>query len=254
MENKHTLTDLYQMQALPLSAKIRMTKYRIRQWIEEYGEDGVYVSFSGGKDSTVLLHLVREDYPNVPAMFVDVPTQYTELRDFVKTFDNVDIVKPKMSFMEVCRKYGFPLISKEVSESVYGAKRYLTSILNSGMTDRQPYKYYYEKVTGTGKYSKFPFSPSNADIIEKAHMEAIRRGKDTNISTKYHTCLEQIDNVAIKNPTRGGYDRKYRRVRGIGEFSKQENEKQGRRKQSKTCNNAWNAIKKQGQSDKGEYP
>jgi 3'-phosphoadenosine 5'-phosphosulfate sulfotransferase (PAPS reductase)/FAD synthetase len=114
-----------------------MTKYRIRQWIEEYGEDGVYVSFSGGKDSTVLLHLVREDYPNVPAMFVDVPTQYTELRDFVKTFDNVDIVKPKMSFMEVCRKYGFPLISKEVSESVYGAKRYLTSILNSGMLDRQ---------------------------------------------------------------------------------------------------------------------
>ena len=42
MENKHTLTDLYQMQALPLSAKIRMTKYRITQWIEEYGEDGVY--------------------------------------------------------------------------------------------------------------------------------------------------------------------------------------------------------------------
>ena len=137
MENKHTLTDLYQMQALPLSAKIRMTKYRIRQWIEEYGDDGVYVSFSGGKDSTVLLHLVREEYPNVKAMFVDVPTQYTELRDFVKTFDNVDIVKPKMSFMEVCRKYGFPLISKEVSESVYGAKRYLTSILNSGMLDRQ---------------------------------------------------------------------------------------------------------------------
>ena len=76
--------------------------------------------------------------------------------------------------------------------------------LTDRQTDRQPYKYYYEKVTGTGKYSKFPFFPSNADIIEKAHMEAIRRGKDTNISTKYHTCLEQIDNVAIKNPTRGG--------------------------------------------------
>ena len=74
MENKHTLTDLYQMQALPLSAKIRMTKYRITQWIEEYGEDGVYVSFSGGKDSTVLLDIVRQDYPNIPAMFVDVPT------------------------------------------------------------------------------------------------------------------------------------------------------------------------------------
>ena len=81
MENKHTLTDLYQMQALPLSAKIRMTKYRIRQWIEEYGEDGVYVSFSGGKDSTVLLNIVRQDYPQIPAVFVDVPTQYPELKE-----------------------------------------------------------------------------------------------------------------------------------------------------------------------------
>lgn len=78
------------------------------------------------------------------------------------------------------------------------------------MTDRQtdrqqqPYKYYYEKVTGTGKYSKFSVSPSNADIIEKAHLEAIRGGYGTSTNTKYHTYLEQIDNVAIKNPTRGG--------------------------------------------------
>lgn len=63
MGNKHTLSDLYQMQAMPLSAKIRMTKYRIKQWIDKYGEEGVYVSFSGGKDSTVLLDIVRQDYP-----------------------------------------------------------------------------------------------------------------------------------------------------------------------------------------------
>lgn len=50
MKNKHTISDLYQMQALPLSAKIRMTENRIMAWVEEYGVDGVYVSFSGGKD------------------------------------------------------------------------------------------------------------------------------------------------------------------------------------------------------------
>ena len=54
-----TMQDLQQLQGLPLSLKIRMTKERIRQWINEYGEDGVYVTFSGGKDSTVLLHLVN---------------------------------------------------------------------------------------------------------------------------------------------------------------------------------------------------
>ena len=128
------------MQAMPLSVKIRMTKYRIKQWIERYGEDGVYISFSGGKDSTVLLDIVRQDYPNIPAVFVDVPTQYPELKEFAQTFENVEIIKPKISFAEVCKKYGFPLISKEVSESVYGAKRYLTSILKENsqlLTDRQ---------------------------------------------------------------------------------------------------------------------
>ena len=42
-ENKHTMTDLYQMQSLPLSAKIRMTQNRINGWVDEFGEDGVYV-------------------------------------------------------------------------------------------------------------------------------------------------------------------------------------------------------------------
>ena len=41
-ENKHTMTDLYQMQSLPLSAKIRMTQNRINWWVDEFGEDGVY--------------------------------------------------------------------------------------------------------------------------------------------------------------------------------------------------------------------
>lgn len=127
--NKHELWELQSMQAAPLSVKIMLTKDRIREWIKTFGEDGVYVSFSGGKDSTVLLHLVREDYPNVPAVFCDVPTQYPELKRFAQTFDNVDIVKPKISFAQVCEKYGFPLISKEVSETVSGARKYLTRVI-----------------------------------------------------------------------------------------------------------------------------
>lgn len=123
MGNKHTLSDLYQMQSMPLSAKIRMTKYRIKQWVDKYGEEGVYVSFSGGKDSTVLLDIVRQDYPNIPAVFVDVPTQYPELKEFVKTFENVEILKPNISFMEVCKKYGFPLLSKKNADVIEGAKR-----------------------------------------------------------------------------------------------------------------------------------
>ena len=137
---KHTLQELKQWQSLPLSVKVLMTRERIRAWVKQYGEDGVYISFSGGKDSTVLLDIVRNKcgYTNIPAVFVDVPTQYPELRTFAKTFDNVVILRPKISFMEVCEKYGFPLISKEVSECVHDARAYLTRVRQLSETaDRQ---------------------------------------------------------------------------------------------------------------------
>ena len=134
--SERTLQDLQMKQALPLNVKILLTKDRIRQWVNEFGEDGVYVSFSGGKDSTVLLHLVREDYPDIPAVFCDTGLEYPEIREFVKTFDNVTWLKPKMNFKAVIEKYGYPFISKEVSESVYGAKKYLTQIITECSLDR----------------------------------------------------------------------------------------------------------------------
>lgn len=144
MENKHTMSDLYQMQSLPLSAKISMTARRINEWVNEFGEDGVYLSFSGGKDSTVLGHIIREvcGYKNIPFVFVDVPTQYPELKKFAQTFDNLVILKPKISFAEVCEKYGFPMISKEVSNCVSGARKYVKYLdsqksNNTILTDRQ---------------------------------------------------------------------------------------------------------------------
>ena len=94
--SERTIQDLKMKQALPLEVKVLLTKDRIRQWVNEYGEDGTYVAFSGGKDSTVLLHLVRERYSNVPAVFCDTGLEYPEIREFVKTFDNVIWLKPKM--------------------------------------------------------------------------------------------------------------------------------------------------------------
>ena len=161
MGNKHTMTDLYQMQSLPLSGKIKMTKRRIDEWVDRFGEEGVYVSFSGGKDSTVLVDIVRNvcNYKDIPLVFVDVPTQYPELKEFAKTFDNLVILKPKISFAQVCEKYGFPIISKEVSNCVSGARKYVkyldsqkcnNTILTDRQTDRQtvPYACYMADLLG----------------------------------------------------------------------------------------------------------
>lgn len=69
---KRTIDDLAMLQALPLDVKIEKTKRRIKEWYD-YWDGQVYVSFSGGKDSTVLLDLVRNvcGYTDVPAVFVD---------------------------------------------------------------------------------------------------------------------------------------------------------------------------------------
>ena len=182
MGNKHVISDLYQMQSLSLKAKIRMTKWRIREWVDMYGEDGVYVSFSGGKDSTVLLDIARQLYPNIKAVFVDTGLEYPEIRLFVKTVSNVDWIRPKLTFRQVIEKYGYPFISKEVSERVYGAKKFL------------------------------------------------RGGGGTANST-----VNSRDAESMRRITPGGADNKYRKLRGLGEYS---------RKSKDTVRS----------DDKGEYP
>lgn len=103
---------------LPLDIKIKLTKHRIKEWYS-YWRGNVYVSFSGGKDSLVLLHLVRSLYPDVVAVFSNTGLEFPEMVKFVKTFDNIDIIRPKRNFEYIIEKFGYPVISKEVSEKVY---------------------------------------------------------------------------------------------------------------------------------------
>jgi 3'-phosphoadenosine 5'-phosphosulfate sulfotransferase (PAPS reductase)/FAD synthetase len=130
-DSKHTVGDLRQLQSLPLRLKIMLTQQRIRDWYEHWNGQ-VYVSFSGGKDSTVLKHIVDSMYSDVPAVFVNTGLEYPEIQRFVRDVkagkwdcynSDVEILRPEMRFDEVIKKYGYPVISKEISERVYYAKR-----------------------------------------------------------------------------------------------------------------------------------
>ena len=72
---KFVLEDLKRMQAMPLEDKIARTKLLIKEWYEFFNGK-VAISFSGGKDSTVLLHIARQVYPDIPAVFYDTGLEY----------------------------------------------------------------------------------------------------------------------------------------------------------------------------------
>ena len=182
----HSIKELQELQALPLKYKIMLTEERIRDWVTEFGEDGVYISFSGGKDSTVLLHIVRGLYPNIPAVFVDTGLEYPEIREFVKTFDNVVWLKPKKNFKRVIEDYGYPLIGKDIAENIFYAKKYIT-----GETKEKTERY--KQLMGIAKqkngkpsafnYSKYkfmldaPFEISSrcCEVMKKAPIKAYQK-------------------------------------------------------------------------------
>ncbi len=139
-----------------------------------------YVSFSGGKDSTVLLHLVRDMYPDVPAVFVDTGLEYPEIKEFVKTVPNVTILRPEMNFKQVIETYGYPVISKEIAGALQYAKtgsEWAVSRFNGQNADGTPNKF---KEDHYSKYkplidSPFPISSRCCEIMKKRPMKKYER-------------------------------------------------------------------------------
>lgn len=120
--NMRKREELKLLQCLPLDVKIRKTQQRIREWVDEFGVEGVYASFSGGKDSTVLLDIIRQMYPDIPAVFADTGLEYPAIRAFVFMHGNTTIIKPDLTFRDVIKQYGYPVIGKEVAEYVWVAR------------------------------------------------------------------------------------------------------------------------------------
>lgn len=143
-----TKEDLKTMQNWSFERKIRVTQTRIMEWVMHYNGNA-YIGFSGGKDSTVLRDLARRIYPDIPAVFCDTGLEYPSIRQFVKSCENVIWIRPEMNFKKVIETYGYPVISKDVSKIVYGARHGLSE------RTRQNYLNRFEGLNPDGSYSGY---------------------------------------------------------------------------------------------------
>ena len=125
------------MQRQSYSKKLTNTKQKIVAFVEKIGVEDVTLMFSGGKDSTVLLHIVRQLYPDISVYFVNTGIEFPEVISFVKLFSNVNIVRTSYKQLDIYKEVGYPVASKEISKKIHDGrnssnKKVLLDILGLG--------------------------------------------------------------------------------------------------------------------------
>lgn len=119
--------------------KVQVTQARIMEWYTRNNKQ-CYVSFSGGKDSTVLADIASQVCSlfncKLVLWFSDTGLEFPELREHTKTYGeylkekyNIEVETifdyprdkngKRITFRQVIEKYGYPLISKNVAQNIY---------------------------------------------------------------------------------------------------------------------------------------
>lgn len=92
-------------------------------------EHNAYISFSGGKDSTVLHYLIDLALPNnkIPRVYINTGVEYLDIVKFVKelatTDDRIVIYNSGVNLKKMWQEYGYPFKSKEHSQKVNDYKQ-----------------------------------------------------------------------------------------------------------------------------------
>lgn len=164
---------LYSLRALPIEAKIQKTKRMIQEAVNEFGIDHVYISYSGGKDSTVLSHIAKELYPNILHIFANTTCEFPETIEHVtwekeKNGTNIITVIPKdgkgnvWSFKKVVEYYGYPIFSKRIANAIRTYRHAKTP-----ETKQHSIDYIQRNFKKYDKYKEMNISDKCCDVLKK---------------------------------------------------------------------------------------
>lgn len=175
LNRKQTLKSL---RAMNLESKIIQTRTLIKQTVNEFGLDKVYISYSGGKDSTVLSHIAKNMYPNILHLFANTTNEYPETIQHIKwemeeNGTNIVTIIPQdasgtiWNFKKVVDYYGYPMFSKRISNAI---RTYQHALSEQTMQNSLDYINRNFK-----KYDKYKDLPISDKCCEKLKKEPLRR-------------------------------------------------------------------------------
>lgn len=172
---RNTLASL---RSMSLEAKIIQTKFLIQQAVQTFGEEHCYISYSGGKDSTVLSHIAKQLYPNILHLFANTTNEYPETLKHIQwelkeNHTNIITVYPidsngeMWNFKKVVERYGYPMFSKRVSNAIRTYQHAKTPRTKQNSID------YIER--NFKKYKKYMELPISDKCCDKLKKEPLRR-------------------------------------------------------------------------------
>lgn len=172
----HRKQILKELQSLPLNYKIMMTESLFLDAVKTFGVEHLYISFSGGKDSTVLSHIIRKYYPQILHLIVDTSCEYPETISFVeemrKSGVRINTIIPtdrngKMwTFERVVSEFGYPMFSKAVANGIRTYNHAKTEV-----TKQHSLEYMTRRFPNYLPYLSYPISDLCCEKLKKGPLK-----------------------------------------------------------------------------------
>lgn len=209
------------LQKMPLEIKIERSIRIIEDAVYQYGLERTYVSYSGGKDSTVLSHLARSIFPNILHIFSNTTNEYPETLEQINwevKYNNMNLIitLPQnkngefMNFKKVVERYGYPMFSKEVACAI---RTYRNA--KSQLTKERAYEYIKRNYKMYLPYIELNISDKCCDVLKKAPIKKLEKklglkcaiigtlaqeSRRRELDWIYHGCNYQTSNSLLCRP------------------------------------------------------